>query len=150
MAVQFRMTRPMRVGTAFLKAILRAGVPMGPLRLLSHRGRRTGRLYQTPVALVESDGARWLVAAFGETDWVRNVRAAGTVQLQAGLRTRTFDAQELPAKDAAPILRRFLKKYRFVPFIPPYFSAAPQSPLADFAQDALRHAVFRISPSPRL
>ena len=49
----FQMTSMMRIGTAMLKALLRAGVPMGPLVLLSVRGRKSGKVYTTPVVLVQ-------------------------------------------------------------------------------------------------
>lgn len=140
----FRMTPAMRYGTALLRFLLHAGMPMGPLKLLTHRGRKSGRLYSTPVALVERDGIRWLVAAFGEVNWVHNIRTEGRVKLTSGWRTDTFAIHELETADAAPILRQFLRQYGLVPFIPPYFDATAQSPLADFEQEALRHPVFRI------
>jgi len=140
----FQMTRGMRIGTAVLKFLLRVGVPMGPLKLLSHHGRKTGTLYRTPVALVEHEGTRWLVAAFGEVNWVHNIRATGTAQLSSGWREETIQVCELESKEAAPVLKQFIKLYSLVPFIPPYFKANAQSPLTDFEQDALYHPVFRI------
>jgi deazaflavin-dependent oxidoreductase (nitroreductase family) len=140
----FQMTRAMRIGTVILRFLLAAGVPMGPLQLLSHRGRKTGTLYTTPVALVERNGTRWLVAAFGEVNWVHNIRATGTAQLSGGWRKETIQVCELGSKEAAPVLKQFIKLYRLVPFIPPYFKAKAQSPLTDFEQDALYHPVFRI------
>jgi hypothetical protein len=64
MTKTFQMTRVMRIGTVMLKVMLRAGVPMGPLLLLAVRGRKSGTVYTTPVAVVEQNGSRWLVAAF--------------------------------------------------------------------------------------
>jgi deazaflavin-dependent oxidoreductase (nitroreductase family) len=143
-ATPFTMTRGMRIGTAILAAILRAGLPLGPLRLLSVVGRRSGRRYTTPIALLERNGTRWLVAAFGEVNWVRNLRAAGEAQLRRGRRRETVRAVELGPAEAAPILQRYLEKYQKVPFIEPYFEATTKSPLADFEREAPRHPVFRI------
>lgn len=140
----FRMTRSMRLGTALLKTLLQAGIPLGPLALLSVRGRRSGTLYTTPVALVQHGHERWLVAAFGEVNWVRNLRAAGVAYLTCGRRTEPISVVELGVTDAAPILQRFLKRFYRVPFIPPYFSATPHSPIADFEWDAIHHPVFGI------
>lgn len=140
----FRMTSAMRYGTALLRFLLRIGIPMGPLKLLTHHGRKSGRLYTTPVALVERDGSRWLVAAFGEVNWVHNIRAQGRAQLASGWRNETFDIHELEKSEAAPILKQFLKQYGLVPFIPPYFEATARSPLSEFEREALRHPVFRI------
>jgi deazaflavin-dependent oxidoreductase (nitroreductase family) len=140
----FHMTRSMRIGSTILTALLRAGLPLGSLALLSVRGRKSGRIYTVPVALVERDGTRWLVAAFGEVSWVRNLRAAGQARLTRGRRTETTGVVELEARDAAPILKQFLSRYQMVPFIPPYFDVTPQSPLADFEQEATQHPVFRL------
>jgi hypothetical protein len=63
MTKTFQMTSMMRIGTAMLKALLRAGVPMGPLVLLSVRGRKSGKVYTTPVALVQQGNERWLVSS---------------------------------------------------------------------------------------
>ena len=144
MTQPFRMTRTMRLGTALLKALLRAGVPMGPLALLSVRGRKSGRVYATPVALVQQGSERWLVAAFGEVNWVRNLRAAGQAQLIRGRHTEPIDVVELDSTEAAPILQRFLQAYHLVPFIPPSFSVTPHAPLADFEREATHHPVFGI------
>lgn len=144
----FQMSRAMRIGTVILRFLLAAGIPMGPLQLLSHRGRKTGTLYTTPVALVERNGTRWLVAAFGEVNWVRNIRAAGTAQLTSGWQKETIEVYELETRESAPVLKEFLKRYSLVPFIPPYFKTTPQSSLTDFEQEALYHPVFRIDRKP--
>ena len=140
----FQMTSGMRVGNRFLKFLLRVGFPMGPLKLLSHRGRKSGRLYTTPVALVEENGTRWLVAAFGEVNWVNNVRAAGEAQLKRGFGSETIRVVELNPEAAAPILKQFLRKFGIVPFIRPYFNVTANAPLADFEREAENHPVFRI------
>lgn len=140
-----QMTRAMRLGTALVKALLRAGAPMGSLTLLSVRGRKSGKMYAIPVALVQQNEERWLVAAFGEVNWVRNLRAVGTAQLIHGRRAETIAVVELGATEAAPILQRFLRANHLVPFIPPYFSATPRSPLTDFEREAIHHPVFRVA-----
>ena len=50
------------VGTWIIKRLLRAGVPMGPMILLTVRGRTTGQPRTTPVDLLERNDRRWLVA----------------------------------------------------------------------------------------
>jgi deazaflavin-dependent oxidoreductase (nitroreductase family) len=50
-----------------------------------HRGRRSGRTYQTPVNVFRSDGGFVLALTYGaESDWVRNVLAAGGCELHTG------------------------------------------------------------------
>ena len=142
MTETFHMTSSMRIGSAMLTALLRAGLPLGSLTLLSVRGRKSGKISTTPVALVEQDGTSFLVAAFGEVSWVRNLRTAGSAQLTRGRRTEAISVVELEAREAAPILKQFLTSYRMVPFLLPYFDVAPQSPLADFEREATQHPVF--------
>lgn len=52
---------------------------MGPtyMRVLDVRGRKSGRVFSTPVNLLELGGVQYLVAPRGNTHWVRNVRATG-------------------------------------------------------------------------
>jgi steroid delta-isomerase-like uncharacterized protein len=108
------------------------------------RGRTSGKIYTIPVALVETSGTSFLVAAFGEVNWVRNLRAAGQAHLTRRRRTEAIGVVELGAKEAAPILKQFLRESQRVSFIKPYFHVTPQSSLADFEQEALHHPVFRI------
>src|ERR1700719_1488271 len=56
--------------------LLRRGRLMGLNTLLTVRGRKSGEMRTTPVALVELDGRRWVIGTFGETNWVRNLRVA--------------------------------------------------------------------------
>jgi hypothetical protein len=75
---------------------------------------------------------------------VRNLRVAGAAYLTHGRRTEPISVVELGVTDAAPILQQYLQRFYRVPFIPPYFSATPHSPLADFEWDAIHHPVFGI------
>jgi steroid delta-isomerase-like uncharacterized protein/deazaflavin-dependent oxidoreductase (nitroreductase family) len=140
----FHMTGGLRVVSTILTTLLRLGLPVGPAVLLSVRGRTSGKIYTIPVELVESSGTSFLVAAFGEVNWVRNLRAAGQAHLTRRRRTEAIGVVELGAKEAAPILKQFLRESQRVSFIKPYFHVTPHSSLADFEQEALHHPVFRI------
>ena len=142
MTKRFQMTRMMRLGTTILRGLLRAGLPLGPLVLLSVRGRKTGKVYTTPVALLEKHGTCRLVAAFGEVNWVHNIRTSGKAQLIYRGRTEPIAVVEMKPAEAAPILKQFLGKFHIVPFIPPYFDTTPKSPLEDFEHEARQHPVF--------
>jgi deazaflavin-dependent oxidoreductase (nitroreductase family) len=140
----FHMTGGLRVVSTILTTLLRLGLPVGPAVLLSVRGRTSGKIYTIPVELVESSGTSFLVAAFGEVNWVRNLRAAGQAHLTRRRRTEAIGVVELGAREAAPILKQFLRESQRVSFIKPYFHVTPHSSLADFEQEALYHPVFRI------
>jgi deazaflavin-dependent oxidoreductase (nitroreductase family) len=138
------MTRGLRVVSTIITTLLRIGLPVGPAVLLSVQGRKSGKIYTNPVALVENSGTRFLVAAFGEVNWVRNLRTAGQAQLTRGRRTEAIGVVELEAREAAPILKQFLRESQRVSFIKPYFHVTPHSSLADVEREALYHPVLRI------
>jgi predicted ester cyclase len=106
-------------------------------------------MYTIPIELVEYGGARYLVAGFGEVNWVRNLRAAGQAHLTRKRRAEAIGVVELGAREAAPILQKYLRDSQGVSFIKPYFHVTPQSSLADFKQEALFHPVFRIVSTTR-
>lgn len=62
----------------------RALAPWLPgLGVLVHRGRRSGKAYRTPINVFPRPGGRYVLAlTYGaDTDWVRNVIAAGGCEL---------------------------------------------------------------------
>ena len=124
-----------------VRALLRLDMSPPHTYLLTVRGRKTGRSYSTPVTLVERERQRWLVAPYGEVGWVRNARAAGQVTLQRGRRSEIVKLQELPAEEAAPVLKMYLAQ---VPVVRPFFDVTVRSNLGDFAAEAAQHPVFRI------
>jgi deazaflavin-dependent oxidoreductase (nitroreductase family) len=75
--------------------LLRVGRVMGPNALITIRGRKSGVARTTPVALVELDGRRWVIGTFGDTNWVRNLRAAGEATLTLGRKREEVKAAEL-------------------------------------------------------
>jgi deazaflavin-dependent oxidoreductase (nitroreductase family) len=77
------------------RRLMRLGVPLGPNALLSVRGRKTGLLRTTPVAIVKVNGGRWVIGTFGDTGWARNLRSAGEGTLTVGRRKEAVRATEL-------------------------------------------------------
>ncbi len=87
------------------------GIGPGYMRLLEVRGRKSGKVFTTPVNLIEVEGRRYLVAARGETAWARNARAAGNVVLRKGSRHESCAVRELADSDKPRILKAFLDRY---------------------------------------
>ena len=87
------------------------GISLMGSRVLTVRGRTSGEPRSNPVNLLELDGERYLVAPRGNTQWVRNARAAGTGQLRLGQRIEQVELVELPAGDRVPVLRVYLRKW---------------------------------------
>lgn len=88
--------------------LLRSGVPMGPDVLLTVRGRKTGLPRTTPVTICERGGRRGVISPFGETQWVRNLRAAGRATIGARRYGEEVIAVELEPRDAAAFIRDVL------------------------------------------
>lgn len=134
-----------RVVDRAYRLLTRLGLGASHRQLLSVRGRRTGRVYTTPVDVMELDGRRWLVAAYGPGSWVRNARAAGEVVLSRGGRSRTYRVVEAEPSEAIPVLRRYLAEVRIAG---PYFDATPDSPDDALLAELPRHPVFALVPTP--
>ncbi len=90
------------------------GLSLWGSRVLAVRGRRSGEWRTVPVNLLTHEGARYLVAPRGHTQWVRNLRAAGGAgELRLGRRTEAFVADELADADKPEILRAYLRRWKF-------------------------------------
>lgn len=87
------------------------GISLMGSRVLTVRGRRSGHPRQVVVNLLTLDGERYLVSPRGNTEWVRNVRAAGTADLALGRRTEHVSLAELPLAERAPVLRVYLDRW---------------------------------------
>jgi deazaflavin-dependent oxidoreductase (nitroreductase family) len=93
------------------RRILRVGPLLGPNALITVRGRKSGVPRTTPIALVEVDGRRWVIGTFGETNWVRNLRAAREATLTVGRKRDEVVAQELNLEDRATFFRDVVGPY---------------------------------------
>ncbi|WP_406267914.1 nitroreductase family deazaflavin-dependent oxidoreductase [Nocardia sp. NBC_00881] len=88
------------------------GISVMGSRLLAVRGRKSGEWRTTMVNLmVREDGARFLVAPRGHTQWVRNLRVAGGGELRLGRKVEAFTATEIADADKVPLLRLYLRKW---------------------------------------
>jgi hypothetical protein len=119
-----------------------ARVDPRPLLCLEVRGRKSGRTISLPVDLLELDGRRYLVCARGNSNWVRNARAAGEVVLGRALRRRRYSVIELPPGLRPPVLKAYLD--RFAAEVQRFFPIPKGSPVAAFAELAPRYPVFEL------
>jgi len=78
-----------RWNKAGLNRVTRHIAPWMPgLGVVIHRGRRSGRRYQTPVNVFPAGDGYIFALTYGpDTDWVRNVLAAGGCELRTRGRT---------------------------------------------------------------
>jgi hypothetical protein len=108
---------------------MRLGI--GGSQKLRVRRRRSGGLQEVPVITLEQDGARYLVSARGETDWVKNLRAAGG---EGELDGAPFTSTEVAPGERAAILDAYQRKAGRA--VEGHFSALP---------DPADHPVFRLA-----
>ena len=95
-----------------IRRLARLGLSPKGLRELRVRGRKTGEWRTVAVNLLELDGARYLVAPRGTTEWVRNIRVAGEGELRVGRRIEAFAVRELADAEKAPVLREYLARWK--------------------------------------
>jgi deazaflavin-dependent oxidoreductase (nitroreductase family) len=128
-----------------LNLFMRLGLSVLGSRVLEHRGRKSGELHHTPVNLLTIDGTDYLVAPRGETQWVRNVRAAdGHLVLILGRKRQIRTATEIPVSERAAILKTYLRRWKFE--VGMFFDGVgPDASDAEFAAAAVRHPVFSLS-----
>ena len=128
----------------------RHGVSVLGSRVLAVKGRTSGQWRTTPVNLLTLDGRRYLVAARGETQWVRNLRAADRGELRAGRHAEAFRGRELTDDEKIPILRAYLRRWKAEVGI--FFEGTgPDSSDEQIRAIAPRHPAFEvlaINPSP--
>ncbi len=90
-----------------------AGISIMGSRVLRVRGRTSGEWRETPVNLLTHEGGRYLVSPRGHTQWVKNMRVAGGGELRVGRRTEVFAAEEVPDADKPPVIRAYLKRWKW-------------------------------------
>jgi deazaflavin-dependent oxidoreductase (nitroreductase family) len=123
--------------------LTRAGVSVLGSRVLEVPGRKTGEPRRTPVNLLTFEGARYLVSPRGHTQWVRNLRASGSGRLLLGRRAEPFTATELDDESKPPLLRAYLKRWKFE--VGAFFGGVgPDSTDEELRRIAPEHPVFRI------
>lgn len=93
------------------RRLLRMGPLLGPNALITVRGRKSGVPRTTPVALLELNGRRWVIGTFGETNWVRNLRAAREATLTIGRRREEVRADELDVEGRAAFFGEVVGPY---------------------------------------
>lgn len=122
------------------------GLGLGPshIYLLEVRGRKSGKLYVTPVDPLELDGRRYLVAPRGRTQWVRNAEAAGEIVLKRGNKREKLRLRALSSAEKLPVLKAYLDTFRRE--VQTYFSVPAGSPPEAFAAVSDCYPAFELLP----
>ncbi|AKS34052.1 nitroreductase/quinone reductase family protein [Mycolicibacterium goodii] len=100
-----------RAGNALIRRLAEHGISIAGSTALRVRGRRTGKLHSVVVNLLTVDSTRYVVAPRGETEWVRNARVAGVVEVGPRWGRRAAKVREI-ADDAKPtLLKRYIDRW---------------------------------------
>ena len=137
----YRLSPGRRAINALVRPLARLGLTGPRTYLLTVPGRRSGRLWSTPVSIVKKGDDRWLVAPYGDRSWVKNARAAGWVELRRGRQRERLVVEELSPEDAVPVLREY---YRHALVTRPFFDVNLNSPQESWIAEAPKHPVFRL------
>jgi hypothetical protein len=105
-------------------------------------GRRSGKTINFPLVMTTMDGERYLVSMLGEdTNWVRNVRAAGgKARLRHGISEQVL-LKEVEVGQRAPILKVYLHD---APGARPPISISKDAPVSEFEKITSKYPVFRL------
>ncbi len=123
--------------------LTRMGISVWGSRVLLVRGRKSGAWRSHPVNLLTYQGRRYLVAPRGQTQWVRNIRVAGGGELRVGSRSEAFTAVEVTDEEKVPILREYLRRWKFE--VGQFFGGvSAESSDAELRRIAPDHPVFRV------
>jgi F420H(2)-dependent quinone reductase len=118
------------------------GVPFPHKYLLQVRGRKSGKIYSTPINLLERKSRRFLVAPRGRTQWVRNAEAAGEVTLKKGASLLKFRLLPVGRMETPEILKAYLDDFKSE--VQRYFPVAAGSPAGSFVEIAGSYPVFEL------
>jgi deazaflavin-dependent oxidoreductase (nitroreductase family) len=123
--------------------LTKLGLPLAGSRVLEVKGRKSGEWRKTPVNPLDFEGERYLVAPRGEAQWVRNMRVSGGGRLVRGRRVEEFSATEVPEDERPPLLRAYLRKWKWE--VGAFFrGVGPDSSDEELRRIAPNHPAFKI------
>jgi hypothetical protein len=138
-----RVARFLDRGTAALYAL---GIAPDYLVTLEVRGRQSGRAISLPLVMVVVEGKRYLVSMLGQnTNWVRNVRAAGGNVLLRHGRREEVHLKEVKVDLRGPVLKAYLNR---APNATAHFPVEKDAPISEFEQVASQFPVFQVVSRP--
>lgn len=119
--------------------------PMGMQQLIV-RGRSSGQERTAAVNPLCLHGNTYLVAARGQTQWVRNARAARRVELRKRNRRSAYIIEQVHGDEAVGVLRAYLRTWGFE--VKQFFDGVgPDASDAALVATAEAHPVFRLTPA---
>ena len=134
-----KLTQMMNGALGWLASL---GLTPSHMITLEVKGRRSGETRSTVMNMVEYEGEKYVVSPRGESEWVRNVRAAGGEAIIHRRGRRRVRLEEVPAEQRAPILKKYLGENAMS--TKQHFGIDSKAELAEFQAIAGRHPAFRV------
>ncbi|WP_118915191.1 nitroreductase family deazaflavin-dependent oxidoreductase [Mycobacterium shigaense] len=103
--------RVARAGNLAMRWLTDLGVSIAGTQVLRVRGRKTGKARAVVINLLTVDGVDYVVSPRGNTQWARNVRAAGSVEIGPRWRRRQVTVTEVSDAAKPELLRRYLARW---------------------------------------
>ncbi len=131
------------IANPIIKFMTNLGFSVRGSRVLTVPGRKSGKIRTTPVNPLEVGEVQYLVAPRGETEWVRNIRAAGGGEQRLGRKREGIRVEELPDDAKPPILREYLRRWKME--TGQFFAGVTaESSESELRRIAPRYPVFKI------
>ncbi|MGH3635410.1 nitroreductase family deazaflavin-dependent oxidoreductase [Mycobacterium sp.] len=112
MAVRYDEPGPAsRSANTVIRWLAELGVSIAATRALRVRGRKSGKRRSVVVNVLTVDGVDYLVSPRGTTQWVRNVRATGVVDMGPRWHSRRIRVTEVADAAKPDLLRRYLDRW---------------------------------------
>jgi deazaflavin-dependent oxidoreductase (nitroreductase family) len=145
-----RLPRWVPYFNAIARPLIALGVPMGPDVLLTVKGRKSGLPRTTPVTICDYGGRRGFISPFGQTNWARNLRAAGAATIRFGSKREEVRAIELDQDEAVRFIREVIAPIAATSKIGDWFVRNVDRIDLDHPDEAaVGMAVFEVFPANR-
>jgi deazaflavin-dependent oxidoreductase (nitroreductase family) len=103
--------RAAQAANAVIRWLAELGISIAGTRALRVQGRKTGKQRGVVINLLTVDGVDYVVSPRGNTQWARNVRAAGVVEVGPRWRSRRARVSEVDDAAKPELLRRYLARW---------------------------------------
>jgi hypothetical protein len=100
-----------KAANGLFRWLAEAGIGVAGTRAMRVRGRKTGKRRGVVVNVLTVDGRDYLVSPRGNTQWARNARATGEIELGPRWRSRDVGVVELADEDKPELLQRYLNRW---------------------------------------
>ena len=100
-----------RAANELIRLLAEAGISIAGTRALRVRGRKTGKRRGVVINVLTVDGSDYVVSPRGNTQWARNARSAGVVEMGPRWRSRDVRISEVADDTKPQLLKRYLDRW---------------------------------------